>query len=99
MHEHRDADHPAGVADLEELPAIEVDAYVLLRIVRFEKERQMSLPIVARGDQGNIHHHADQSSNLRDIREREEGSKPAGFKEADGTDLYEVDSLRREFTT
>ena len=59
----------------------------------------MSLPVETRGDQGNVRHHADQSSNLRDIRERAEGSNPAGFNEADGTNLYEVGSLRREFTT
>jgi hypothetical protein len=59
----------------------------------------MSLPVEARGDQGDVRHHADQSSNLRDIRESAEGSKPAGIKEADGTNLFEVGSLRREFTT
>jgi len=42
----------------------------------------MSLPVETRGDQGNVRHHADQSSNLRDFCERAEGSKPAGFKEA-----------------
>src|SRR4029453_2772849 len=42
----------------------------------------MSLPVETRGDQGNVRHHADQSSNLRDFRERAEGSKPVGFKEA-----------------
>jgi hypothetical protein len=31
-----------------------VDAHVLLRVVRFEKERQMSLPVEAGGDQGCV---------------------------------------------
>jgi len=44
---------------------IEVDAHVLLRLVRFEKERQMSFPVETSGDQGDVRHHAHQSSNPR----------------------------------
>lgn len=73
--EHRDADHPAGAADLKELAAIEVDAYVLLRVVRFEKEWEMSLPVEARGDQGNVRHHADQPSNPRVDRRQISGKR------------------------
>lgn len=37
--EDRDADHPVGVVDLDELPAVEVAAHVLLGVVRLEQER------------------------------------------------------------
>jgi len=38
-YEEGDADHPVGDVDLEELPAVEVAAHVLLGVVRLEQER------------------------------------------------------------
>jgi hypothetical protein len=37
--EDRDADHPVGPVDLEELPAVEVAVHVLLGLVRLEQQR------------------------------------------------------------
>ena len=42
---------------------MEIAADVLLRLVRLEKERQVSVPVEARGDQGDVSYRADQPSH------------------------------------
>jgi len=54
LDEHHNADHLAGVEDLEELASTQVAAHVPFRVVSLEKEREVALAVERRRHQRDI---------------------------------------------